>query len=191
MKKVIHFVPKRVKGDRRPWIRFGSTRTEYERWVPEICGICCLKMVGDTFHKTNHMSLYKLTMLCLQKGGFTITAGGCIGGVFHRPLLELAKEFGVDGWVGKLDQKTIIDSLHQHKLIILSINLNIVSSHLHGGHLILVHIYDLTTNFFVVHDPSYLLNKKGKNIRIHADYLASISNKKGIVLWLKKRKNNT
>jgi len=29
------FVPKRLTGDRKPWIRFGSSKSKYEKWIPE------------------------------------------------------------------------------------------------------------------------------------------------------------
>jgi len=179
------FVPKRLKGDPKPWVRFGSGKSEYKRWAPEICGICCLKMLGDTFHRTNNLSLYALTMWCLGKGGFKILPDNRIEGVFHQPLLELAKELGLDGWFGKLDQNSVIKVLGQQKFVILSIDLKKVNLNLAGSHLVLIHTYRLPHNIFIAHDPSFVLSKEGRNTKIEADYLDFLSNHKGIVLWPK------
>ncbi len=180
----IEFVPKRIKGDIKPWVRFGSTRAEYDLWSPEVCGICCLKMVGDTFNKTNQMSLYSLTMQCLDKGGYRILADNRIEGVFHQPLLALAEELGLQGEVrGNLDPGSVIKALGEEKLVILSIDLKKVRPELNGGHLILIYDYSRSLNSFFAHDPSYLLSRQGRGTRVDSEYLEDISNQKGIVLW--------
>ena len=48
--KQIVFVPKTIPHDTTPWIRFGASQELYDQWIPEICGICCLKMIGDTLY---------------------------------------------------------------------------------------------------------------------------------------------
>lgn len=75
-------------------MRFGApNKNEYEKWSPQVCGICCLKMIGDAYGSTSNISLYQLAMACKQKGGFKEFPGGEIQGVFYKPLLELARNY--------------------------------------------------------------------------------------------------
>ena len=69
---VPRFVPKPTTRTHagQPWVVFGSTKELYDYWIPHVCGICCLKMVGDTLGKTSSYTLYALTMMCLERGGF-------------------------------------------------------------------------------------------------------------------------
>ena len=48
-------------------------------------------MVGDSYALTNRYTLYDLTLRCKRLGGFRFLDDGTIRGVFHHPLLELAK----------------------------------------------------------------------------------------------------
>lgn len=184
MSRVI-FIPKRPKNDPYPWITFGcDSQKEYEKWIPEICGICCLKMVGDTFGKTNHLNLYNLTMKCFTKGGFRILPNGEIQGVFHYPLLETAYELGLNGEVrGIIDSQLIIDAVNNGRLIVLSIDLKKVRGSLAGSHLILIHHYDKEHDTFLLHDTSCILHDSGQHIKISRLNLDAISNRKGIIFW--------
>lgn len=114
----IKYVPKK-NDDKKPWLLFGApNKSEYERWSPEVCGICCLKMIGDAHGTTSDTSLYQLTMECKQKGGFKELPNGEIQGVFHKPLLDLAKDYGLEGTVeGNLDTEKVIFSLQNGKFL--------------------------------------------------------------------------
>lgn len=180
----ICFVPKTIKSDLEPWIRFGSTKAEYKKWIPEICGICCLKMVGDTFNKTNDLSLHQLTLLTLNNGGFKILKNGTIQGVFHYPLVKLAQKFGLGGLVlAHLNDTAIIENLKNNKLILLSVDLHKLDSSITGSHLVLVHGYNHEKDEFVLHDCASVLNENGENIVIPREQLNKISNQKGITMW--------
>lgn len=180
----VTFVPKAYPGDAIPWIAFGSTRENYERWIPEICGICCLKMVGDTFGITDNLSLYELTLKCLNKGGFKIKKDGSIEGIFHRPLVRLARELGLEGSVEKkLGVDRVIKHLENNRFAILSIDLRKATESFKGTHLILVHAYSREERRFIVHDCAYALGKEGCGILVSHDELAHISNERGMILW--------
>lgn len=182
MPSVPVYVPKRRPDDAAPWIAFGSDQLEYQRWIPEICGICCLKMVGDTIGVTNHLSLHKLAIMALENGTFTVSEHGTIQGAFHHPLAELAERLGIRCRVMKtLGLSEITDSLAQGKYAILSINAARVDSSLQGGHLILVYGYDAYTDSFLLHDCSSIMQADGCGVSISAHALASISNNKGLV----------
>lgn len=183
MNKVI-FISKRIN-ESVPWVKFGcDTQEEYEKWLPHVCGICCLKMIGDTVNKTNRLSLYQLTLKCLSKGGFKILNDGKIEGVFHYPLLQLAVELGLSGEVKKcMDNKQIIESVTNNRFIILSVDLKKIDLHLVGSHLLLIYGCQKHTNKFILHDTSAILSKTGQAVLISGTYLEKISNKKGLIIW--------
>jgi hypothetical protein len=182
--KNVTFIPKSHPNDKTPWITYGSTKEDYTKWRPEICGICCLKMVGDTFGTTPHLSLHDLTTKCLEKGGFKIREDGTIAGIFHRPLLKLASEVGLNGTVEReLDMNRIMKHLGKNHMVVLSIDLQKASSSYTGNHLILIHQFLPHEKSFLIHDCSYTLGKEGSHIKLSQDELAHMSNKRGITLW--------
>jgi Peptidase_C39 like family len=177
------YIPKRRPHDPEPWIEFGSDRLEYQRWIPEICGICCLKMVGDTIGVTNNLTLYQLTMMAAANGTFIVREDGTIQGVFHYPLAELAEHLGIRCRVVRvLGIDEITEALAQGMYVILSINAEKVDSSLRGGHLILVYGYHELADSFLLHDCSSIMQPDGCGVRIPAHALKSISNNKGIVV---------
>jgi hypothetical protein len=107
------YICKKQPDDPEPWISFGSDRLQYERWIPEICGICCLKMIGDTTGATRQFTLYQLTMMAAANGTFVIGKDGGIKGAFHHPLAKLAESFGIPCRVmRKLDSGQLIRALN-------------------------------------------------------------------------------
>ena len=176
------YVPKRRPDDTEPWIEFGSSQQEYQRWIPEICGICCLKMVGDTIGVTNNLSLYKLTMMAAENGTFVVSEDGTIQGAFHYPLAELAERLGICCRVMRtLGLSEIMEALTRGMYAILSIDAARVDNSLQGGHLVLVYGYDEPTGSFLLHDCSSMMQPDGRGVRISAHALAGISNNKGLV----------
>ena len=176
------YVPKRRSGDPEPWIAFGSGQLEYQRWIPEICGICCLKMVGDTIGTTNDLSLYQLTMMAAANGTFIVSEHGTVEGAFHYPLAELAERLGIRCRVVRiLGIGEITEVLAQGMYAILSIDSARVDSSRHGGHLVLVYGYDKLADSFLLHDCSSMMRPNGRGVSISAEALASISNNKGLV----------
>jgi len=180
----IKFIPKRAECE-KPWVEFGCEEpAEYNQWVPHICGICCLKMVLDSICPENSMSLYSLTIYCYNLSGFRIMEDGSISGVFHHPLLELARSRGLDGKVFRdVEISSIITEVQEGNYVILSINLELATKLMSGSHLILIHAYDDRKEEFIFHDCSQVLDSIGSNLRINHSQLTRISNKKGIVLW--------
>lgn len=176
------YVPKRRPGDTEPWIEFGSSEFEYKRWIPEICGICCLKMVGDTIGTTNELSLYKLTSMAVANGTFIAGEHGIIQGAFHYPLAELAQRLGIHcRVVSPLGIGEIREALARGMYAILSIDAAKVDRSLQGGHLVLIYGYDEPTDCFLLHDCSSMIQPDGCGVSISAHALASISNNKGLV----------
>ena len=159
-------------------------KAAYEYWVPHVCGICCVKMVGDTYGLTNQYSLYDLTMQCKSLGGFKESKDGKMRGVFHHPLVELAKEVGLAGRVERrLENDRIKAGIKKNHFAVLSIDLHRLTGFMNGDHLILIHQYDSEKDSFILHDCAALVGCKGKNTKISPARLDAISNYKGIVLW--------
>lgn len=182
LKPVPVYVPKRWPGDTEPWIAFGSGELEYKRWIPEVCGICCLKMVGDTIGVTSELSLYDLTMMAVANGTFIVGEHGIIRGAFHYPLAELAQRLGIRCRVAKpLGIDEIREALAQRMYAILSIDAARVDHSLQGGHLVLIYGYDEATDSFLLHDCSSMMRPDGCGVSISTHALANISNNKGLV----------
>jgi len=184
----IKYVPKRpllVNADVAEWREFGApSESEWKLWLPEVCGICCLKMIGDTLGVTNIISLYELTQRCLRLGGFKVQAGKSIQGVYHAPLLELGRTLGLEGKVEKgLDIEQIASEVDSGHFVILSIDLQRANTGYCGGHLVLIHSVDRGNRSFSLHDPSSVLSIPGYNIEFSYEKLDRISNKKGLSLW--------
>ena len=167
-----------------PWIRFGSTKEEYERWIPEVCGICCLKMIGDTAGQTRDLSLYMLTMKAVKNGTFTVDpATGKINGAYHYPLAELIKEFGLRCQVIRnLTMPRLLDALAKERYVILSIDLAKVNSGFGGGHLVLIYGYDKDNDEVIMHDCASVLKQDGCGVRISIPMLEVLSNRKGLIV---------
>jgi len=166
-----------------PWNLAGfQSEAEWQLWNPHICGIYCLKMLIDGVTASTN-TLASLTVRCCELGGFR-NENGRIQGVFHKPLLQLAKELGFEGNIeGHLSTDLIIQSIKQHRFVLLSIKLDRVTATLSGSHLILIHSYRKTASKFTFHDCSEVLGVPGANLTIDNISLNSISNKKGLILW--------
>lgn len=178
------FIPKRRAGDEKPWVEFGSSPEDYRRWVPEICGICCLKMVGDTLGATHGVTLYDLTMQGVQKGVLVERDDGTIGGAYHHPLVDLAREYGIPGRVVRnLTADRIVEAIEQGKFAMVSVDLaRVEGSSLSGGHLLLVYGFNPRDNIFGIHDCASLVRSDGEGMSIPRQELATMSNHKGVVL---------
>lgn len=179
----VSFVPKIEKFTDEPWVLFGANKQIFEKWIPEICGICCLKMIGDSYNTTKEITLYSLTIECESLGGYKNDAGQ-IRGVFHYPLLHLAQQHKLRGFVAKkLSICNIIDQISRKRFVILSIDLQKISKGLSGSHLILVHGYNFNKQCFIVHDCSHAIATNGEGVELSNVIMNKISNNKGIVIW--------
>jgi hypothetical protein len=178
------FVPKRLATLEQSWQAFGGLRADFDRWIPEACGILSLKMIADTYGLAPHLTPFALTKRCVDLGGFIEMPDGSIKGVFHRPLLTLAQELGLHGEVSRsLTAKEVAGALWRSHFVLLSIDLAKVRSDLAGSHIILVHGVDENRSFFLVHDSAEVLGVPGSNIVLPLLRLQNISNRRGIILW--------
>lgn len=178
------YVPKHDPQDLTPWKTFGGTKEEYERWVPHSCGVCCLKMVGDTLGLSKSFTLLELTRMCTEAGGFVEEPDGSIKGVFHFPLLAVARKLGMSGViVANLDTDSIADAVGGGHYVILSINLARVDPTLQGSHLVLIHGYDSTSGTFTLHDCAATFGGCGENVGLDRAVLSNLSNNRGLILW--------
>ncbi len=157
---------------------------EYEKWLPHICGICCLKSAGDFFGKTRHVSLYELTTRAIEHGVFVEDKKtGEISGAYHKPLVELAKSLGIQGKIERrLTSRRLVELLNNGNLVMLSIDKSKIDPKESGGHLILIHSFDPKREVFTLHDSKPILVNNGESVEINTKTLERISNKKGISL---------
>lgn len=179
----VAYVSKKPPDTIEPWRYFGADREAYERWAPHICGICCLKMVGDTLGRTSDISLHQLTQLCVRRGGFRVIDDDRIEGVFHRPLAELGNDLGIPCRVAPgLTVEQAAEVVTRSGFAIMSVDLAKVDGPHCGGHLLLIHDYVPETGEFVLHDCSSVIGRPGRDVRIERDALALISNNKGLTI---------
>jgi hypothetical protein len=162
-----------------------DTKEQLRRWRPEICGVCCLKMIGDTKRRTEDTSLWQLTTACVQQGAFTVERNtGAIEGIFYRPLIKVAQTFGLKGFIIR---RLPLGLLRLFLLLqiapLLSINLHKFDPQYAAGHLVVVVGYDKQGKLYTVHDPSSVLAKPGRFAHVSSDTLKHISNNRGVVLY--------
>lgn len=179
----VAFVPKRPLGDLQPWRYFGADRPTYQRWVPHICGICCLKMVGDTLGRTRDLSLHELTQMCVQREGFRVISDDRIDGVFHHPLAALGNDLGIPcRVVGGLTVDQTVEVVTRSGFALLSVSLARLDDGHRGGHIVLVHGYAPDTDELVLHDCAAALGQPGNDVRVGRAALARMANNKGLVV---------
>jgi len=185
----VEYIPKNYDNFDEPWIVFGApNREEYKKWSPQVCGVCCLKMIGDAYGSTSSTPLYQLAMECKQRGGFKELPSGEIQGVFHKPLLDLARSYGLDGSIeGDLNHERITAALQNGRFIILSLDKSRVNPRLKGGHLVLVHAYEPESDTFLINDPEPILAEVGQDVGITAKRLEEISNKRVLIIWQREK----
>jgi len=178
MQKII-YVPKPKTVE-----EFGSTsKKEFLKWIPEICGVCCFKMVGDSKGKTNKRTLWELTQESVQVGAFRQLPDGKIEGIFYKPLVKLAAKYKMHGKIYRWLPLVLVRLLlRQDHTPILSIDLSRLDKKYEAGHLIVIVGYDKKNKEFIVHDPSSVLDVPGEFIHISQKKLRHSSNRRGMVL---------
>lgn len=162
-----------------------DTKGQLTLWRPEICGVCCLKMIGDTKRRTLGLSLWQLTQKCIDQGAFKVdNKTGVIDGIFHYPMMKVAHDLGLHGVVlPRLPLGLIKFLLLLHIAPILSIDLHKLDAKYEAGHLVVMVGYNKKDKAFVVHDPSSVLAKSGKFAHINVQTLKRITNNRGMVLF--------
>jgi hypothetical protein len=161
-----------------------DTKEQLHTWRSEICGVCCLKMIGDTKSCTVDLSLWQLTMDCLRQGAFIKNNTGQIDGIFHRPMVKVARGLGLHACVlPKLPLSFLKFLLAVRFTPILSIDLHKLNPKYEAGHLVVVVGYDRKNRTYIVHDPSSVLAIPGKSARVSFEMLKQVSNNRGVVLF--------
>jgi hypothetical protein len=160
-----------------------DTKEQLKLWRPEICGVCCLKMIGDTKNRTTKLSPWQLTQACLEQGAFKAKSGK-IQGIYHRPMVEVARAFGLHGFTLPRVSLLLARFLLMLRITpIMSIDLHKFNPKYEVGHLIVIVGYDSKGKAYIIHDPSSVLATPGKFARLSSRTLRSISNNRGVVLF--------
>ncbi len=84
-KKII-FIAKRENNDTNPWIKFGSNQFIFDKWIKEVCGVCCLKMILDSYQIKPTKTLWELTSDLIKIGAF-------------KETIISIKEFTIKSWL--------------------------------------------------------------------------------------------
>lgn len=162
-----------------------DTEEQLRQWRPEICGVCCLKTIGDPKGRTTNASLWELTMQCLEQNAFIVDSRtGKIDGIFYKPLLKVAQMHGLHGFILPRLPLPLLNFLLAFGLTpILSIDLHKIDPKYEAGHLIVVTGHDRKNKTYTVHDSSSVLAKSGNSVPVNAAILKHASNNRGLVLY--------
>jgi Peptidase_C39 like family len=174
----IPFVSKRPYGP-TPWVTFGSTKEEYEKWAGEICSIaCCRSLIlakcGDA------PSLWELTQQAIKMGVF-LDEGTSIKGAFHKPLAQLLAMHDIVAQLFQKETEAAIWNLSERYPIIISIDLSKYTTSA-GSHLVLITDIDLISEQYIVHDSASTLCNVGYDCRVSRSQLSKISNGRGLII---------
>jgi len=169
------------------WTNSGAkTKKEYELWSAIGCGMACTKMIiAYRNHRT--IPLVKLGSTCLSYGGYTEPLEESAG-LIYKPFVRFLKvEYGLTAEsVLPLLFEEIIDELSNGNLIIASVSPHIRhqnSTLTTGGHLVLVHGYDLEKKSLFFHNPSGFIPEMQSNVVISfADFKKFYANR-GVIVY--------
>lgn len=173
------FVPKSVIGDPTPWRTFGSTEALYRRWRPHICGICCVKSVGDATGATGGLSLWEITREAISLDVFRVNERRIVG-AFHDPLANLVRRYGAQASVLRnVSTEEVADHVRNGSVVFLSVDLVTLDPAAAGGHLVVV--YGDEAGGLRVHDSASVIASPGDDIPLAVQELDRLSNRKGIL----------
>jgi hypothetical protein len=163
---------------------FGGVWDDYVFWQPYLCGVCCVKMVGDTAGITNHTPLLSIVHEFVRTGAFVILEDGSVDGAFHYPMASVIEDLGLHAEVvRRLPASKVAYFVERGSAVILSCDLaKMTDGRESGGHLVLVYGYDVDREIFLIHDSLEILGDKGCAAEVNATELERISNSKGITV---------
>lgn len=181
----IPFSQKGTPGSKEDARTFGASSELYDFWRPHLCGVCCLKMIGDAVGATKDLSLYTLTERCVSKGVLKVDKHNEVFGAYHYPMATMLHEMGVPAQVeGQLTGDVIEKSLSSGKLVMLSVDLAKVE-HCPSDESHLVLVYESlggALNSFRLHDCASALGPDGNGMTMESAELMRISNEKGLIV---------
>ncbi len=113
-----------------------KTRKEYEYWCERICAIACVKMVLNYFFPENTETMAKLVTEVIKRNGYDIQHDK---GWFHSSLIKYFKDLKLyAGGISLMTWGNLIHSLKKKKLIIVSVNDNLMFKKNEDAHMIIV-----------------------------------------------------
>lgn len=164
---------------------FGGTTADYDFWRPHMCGVCCVKSIGDALGVTTGTTLFDLIKLCVEHEVYRFDDAGDIRGAYHYPLCDLLRtRIGVPAHVAPdLSTAIVKHQLAQGKAIILSVDLG-KSAHRRAPvtHLVTVYAHDPVCDTYTLHDCSSAIVADGCAAVVPARYLSMLSNRRGLVV---------
>ncbi|MEK7621312.1 MAG: C39 family peptidase [Patescibacteria group bacterium] len=180
---------KRVEAKNDPnWAIFGfKTKEESEYWTWRDCGVCCLKMALD-FYGTKE-TIAKLVGDGVVLGGYDVEKDS---GWYYKPLLELAKKYGLHGFISAyLSKYELAKNVLDKRFVIASVNPSIIrldkemKSTQKSGHLVLVIGFKLKNKKiegFYINNPSGKVVETQKKAFIPIKTFTKAYGERGIVI---------
>ena len=170
------------------WAIFGfKTRNESEFWAWRDCGICCVKMVLDFYGIK--VSIAELVKRGLILKGYDMKRDF---GWYYKPLVNLAKEYGINGFTTSyLGKNEVAARIFNKRFVIASVNPSIirfdekVKSRKKRGHLVLVIGFKIKKGKiigFYINNPSGDIYKTQKKAFVPIEIFNDAFGEQGIVL---------
>ncbi len=168
--------------------RFGAkSLEEFGYWAGRSCGITCIQMVIVTLIPETKVTTMELVNLGLKHKGYNVNTDT---GWYHKALVEIASEFGLNAKIQKRLSTSQIATLVVDKSVIIS------SIYCHtktntDSHLILVYGCRINpqgkVEGFYYHDPNNLIRSGNSNFISREDF-DRLTNYKGISIKAKVNK---
>lgn len=154
------------------WRSSGAkSKSEYELWSWNVCGMACLKMIIASMTGKKYKTI-ELAKKCELYGGYK-PDGKSIDGLFYEPFVRFIKaEFGIDAKIFRrfLTIRKIKAELEKGNYFMVSVSRHVRNPEMNpegkGGHLVLMTGYDNGTQSLFLHNPSGIYKKSQENFEI-------------------------
>lgn len=177
------------------------SKKDFDFWNRRVCGIACVKMILDCLNKSDNKTMWDFIQEGLELDGYKLydDNGNFVDiGWYHKPLLRLAKNHGVQGYLRQsLTHYNIADEILRGNFVIASVKVpqrsnleddgTYFKSDYKGktyGHLVLitaVKIQNGKPEYFIAHNPTGYEGYEA-NSKINIDTFERIFNGRAIVL---------
>ncbi|MCI8548195.1 MAG: hypothetical protein HFJ38_04835 [Bacilli bacterium] len=179
------------------WKNFGFNSIEdYSFWSQRLCGLICIKMILDTFKPNLSETVATLTQKAINLGGYRVydELGNFIDkGWYYEPLIELVKEYGLDGNVcSSLTENDLCLNVINNIFSIASVHPGVIRFDMKacplnkkGGHLVVITGFKWSGKEclgFMIHNPSGRKKSTQENAFIPIEQFRAAFASRGLVI---------
>lgn len=201
---VSDYLDKHITAEDDPlWKSFGfKLKADYNFWVQRLCGLICVKMVLDALSlSSTKETIAELTKKGVSVGGYQVYNEDGVfidKGWFYAPLIELSKEYGVNGNVCKnLTIFNLCQNVLYNKFSIASVNPKVIRGDIDkcktkGGHLVIILGFKWNgkkCDGFYIHNPSGREPSTQENAYISLERFTESFAQRGFTLFSNEIKN--